>query len=461
MYKYFQLFGAGFLVSSVLGCSTLSVAPDDETHAFIVLGEQGRPLARVLTSAANCPSLQVDGVAQAMHTRMPAASMPLRATVYPSLAKASNFPLQTCDLQLPAGSKQVLLNGKPLPLPAEKITKIVVIGDTGCRIAGKHIQNCNDAEVFPFAKIAQAAANWQPQLVVHVGDYHYRETPCPEGESTCVGSPWGYGWDSWKADFFQPAKSLLQAAPWVFVRGNHESCRRAGQGWWRLLDPRPLQAGRDCNDEKNDAIGNYAEPYAVPLGDDAQLLVVDSSAAPNQALSKDDPAFAKYSAQYITLEHLSNQASYNFAAFHHPLLGIYVSKQNDGQYQFHPGNQALQSVFSQHNLLMMPPRVQTLLAGHTHTWQQLSFSSGHASNFIAGNAGSALDPHILPAQLPADAKAAANAVIDQHNTFAGFGFMTMERDAATHWQVKVWDKDGKLVKQCEIENRASRCQASE
>ncbi len=52
----------------------------------------------------------------------------------------------------------------------------------------------------------------------------------------CAGSPWGYGWDAWNADFFTPAAPLLAAAPWAAVRGNHESCARAGQGWWRFLD---------------------------------------------------------------------------------------------------------------------------------------------------------------------------------------------------------------------------------
>ena len=35
-------------------------------------------------------------------------------------------------------------------------------------------------------------------------------------------------------------KGCSPAAPWIVVRGNHESCSRAGQGWWRFLDPRPL-----------------------------------------------------------------------------------------------------------------------------------------------------------------------------------------------------------------------------
>ena len=81
----------------------------------------------------------------------------------------------------------------------------------------------------------------------------------------CAGSPWGYGWDAWDADLFTPARPLLAAAPWIVVRGNHESCNRAGQGWWRFLDPRPLVPGRDCNDPANDGIGDFSDPYAIPF----------------------------------------------------------------------------------------------------------------------------------------------------------------------------------------------------
>ncbi|MDW4746763.1 metallophosphoesterase, partial [Escherichia coli] len=82
---------------------------------------------------------------------------------------------------------------------------------------------------------------------LHVGDYHYRENACPPDVAGCQGSPWGYGWDTWQADLFQPAAPLMAAAPWVLVRGNHEECARAGQGWFRFLDPRPYSAARSCD----------------------------------------------------------------------------------------------------------------------------------------------------------------------------------------------------------------------
>ena len=117
-----------------------------------------------------------------------------------------------------------------------QIKRIVLIGDTGCRMKASEnaFQACNDSVKWPFAQVAQSAAALQPDLVIHVGDIHYRESPCPAGNAGCANSPWGYGFDAWQADLFEPAKPLLAAAPWVFVRGNHESCSRAGQGCSRV-----------------------------------------------------------------------------------------------------------------------------------------------------------------------------------------------------------------------------------
>lgn len=84
-------------------------------------------------------------------------------------------------------------------MPSPVIRRIVVIGDTGCRLKASEsaYQACNDSEAYPFATVAAHAAAWHLDLVIHVGDYLYRANPCPPGRSGCVGSPWGYGWDSW------------------------------------------------------------------------------------------------------------------------------------------------------------------------------------------------------------------------------------------------------------------------
>ena len=45
--------------------------------------------------------------------------------------------------------------------------------------------------------------------MIHVGDYIYREDPCPAGDEGCAGSPYGDNWPTWEADFFEPAGAAL------------------------------------------------------------------------------------------------------------------------------------------------------------------------------------------------------------------------------------------------------------
>ena len=87
---------------------------------------------------------------------------------------------------------------------------------------------------------AAAIAALAPDLVVHVGDFHYREAGCRPFNKGCEGSPHGDVWPVWEEDFFKPARPLLKAAPFVMVRGNHEECERGGKGWSLALDPYPF-----------------------------------------------------------------------------------------------------------------------------------------------------------------------------------------------------------------------------
>ncbi len=72
----------------------------------------------------------------------------------------------------------------------------------------------------------------------------------------CGGTPAGDNWEAWNADFFAPAAKLLAGAPWVFTRGNHESCDRSWRGWFYYLDPRPWDG--TCQE--------YSPPYTVKIG---------------------------------------------------------------------------------------------------------------------------------------------------------------------------------------------------
>ncbi len=430
------------------------------TTAYVVLGENGAPIARAVATAAHCPGIRIDGREERMDLRAAAATVPLRATRSdPADSKPSAFPVTTCEKTLPAQVRSAEIEGRMLPLPHGEVRRIVVIGDTGCRLkTGEEYQSCNDAAKYPFARVAAKAAEWKPDLVVHVGDYLYRENACPQRDGGCAGSPWGYGWDAWQADLFAPGAPLLQAAPWVVVRGNHESCARAGQGWWRFLDPHAFVAGRDCNEAKNDDKSDYSDPYAVPLGGGAQLIVLDTSNTSNDPIKADDVRRGKYLDTYAELERLAQREPYAILANHQPILGLAGKRDKQGEVKVRPSSRGISSVFVERNPAILPAQVGAMLSGHTHLWEQLSFRGDAPSQFIAGFSGTLEDVVPMPETLPDGASPAPGVVVDRASTWTyGFGFMTMERQGADRWQIKVWSANGDLVNDCELVARKSSC----
>jgi hypothetical protein len=435
-------------------------AADPIRAAFVVLGEDGASQARVITTAKACPAILADGKTVTMAVRAAPGTVPVRPSISdPADTKASAFPVLACEATLPGGAKAATVGGHRLPLPMAAPQRIVVIGDTGCRIKkiDKAYQACNDPKAYPFARVAAAAAAWKPDLVVHVGDYLYRENACDDAHPGCKGSVWGYGWEGWDADFFKPGAKLLAAAPWVAARGNHESCSRGGQGWWRFVDPRPLVTGRDCNAAKDDDTGDYSAPYAVPIGGGAQFIVMDSSKAANSAPKPDSHAYAEYRDAYAKYDALAAKAPYSIMVAHHPVLGPAAGIVN-GQMQLFPGNVALQSVWGPIKANFTPPNVKMLLAGHVHLWEELSFASDHPVQFVAGFSGTQEEEVPVPPVLPAGYQVAPGAVVADYSSFTvGFGYMTMYRNGPDKWDIEVHDVDGKVINLCKVNGSKSVC----
>src|SRR3984885_14387924 len=87
--------------------------------AWVELGEGGQAIARVVVSGpAECPQANVDGVSLAMTPRQPVPS---------------GFR-PVCEVALPSGAKSARVHGQLLALSHADPSRIVVIGDTGCRI---------------------------------------------------------------------------------------------------------------------------------------------------------------------------------------------------------------------------------------------------------------------------------------------------------------------------------------
>jgi hypothetical protein len=447
-------------LAGVLAAAAPARAAEAPIAAYVILGEGGQAVVRAVATGPQCPAVTVDGRARPMRLRAPAETEPLRPTQSSvENSKPSAFPALTCEARIPPGARAVSVAGQRLPPPVAMVRRIVVIGDTGCRVKqSDHAwQACNDPAKYPFATVAAKAAAWKPDLVVHVGDLLYRENPCPEGNTGCAGSPWGYGLDAWRADFFEPAAPLLRAAPWVMTRGNHETCNRAGQGWWRFIEPRPLTPGRSCNDPAQDVTGDYAPPYAVPLGGGAQIVVLDLSALGGKAIADTDSRAAQYRETYAKLDAFARRATYTFALDHYPMLGV-AAENKTGPVTLKPGNAAIQSVFGPLNRQLLPAKVDVLLAGHVHLWEQVGFSSAHPSQFIAGFSGTEEDVVPIPAELPPEVAPAPGARIAHFSSWVdGFGYMTLERRGARSWKVTVWNTRGEAVNHCTIVGRRSQC----
>ncbi|HTJ62422.1 MAG TPA: metallophosphoesterase [Alphaproteobacteria bacterium] len=433
--------------------------------AYVLLGPSGSRIARVVTVAEKCPTLSADGRVIPMQLRSAPGAAPLRPTASkPEFTKPSAFPARICEATVPAKARHASIGGQPLPLPPEAIRRIVVIGDTGCRIkaADRAAQACNDPTAYPFATVAKAAAAWKPDIVLHVGDYLYRENACPDGVAGCAGSPWGYGLDSWRADFLDPAAPLLKAAPWIFVRGNHESCDRAGQGWQRLLDPYPLAANRTCDDPANDTVGNFADPYAVPLGDGSQIVVWDTAMAGNGPFPAGDPRRGVYLANIKSIAALAKGAAHTILTNHHPVLGMAVFRDKQGGTRIVPSNLSLIDPLTEADPALYPASIDLLLSGHIHVWEQSSFGGKLPSQIVAGFSGTQEDIVPLPETVPADFKTAGGVVPDAFSSWVdGFGFMTMERTDAANWKVEIHDVAGAVVNRCTIAGRVSKCEVAQ
>lgn len=453
--------GTVLLVGACSVSTAIAAAPGDGATSWVVLGAGGRASVRTVTSSVDCPVIRADGRDHAMRVRAAAGVEPLRPTrSAPAMSKPSAFPVLTCEYELPAQTRAASVAGHPVPLSKPRPERIVVIGDTGCRLktADSAWQACNDPAAYPFARIAAAAAAWKPDLVIHVGDYLYRENPCPEGNAGCTGSPWGYGWDAWNADFFAPAAPLLSAAPWVMVRGNHENCTRGGQGWWRFLDPRELEPGRDCNDPADDALGDYQGAYVVPLGPDAQVVAMDIATSGEKALNAADPRFAQLSPIRNVLGKAGARGIFTIAAGHYPVLGL-AAHGPVGAERIEGESAGVQSAFAANGQAPIPVGIDIILSGHVHLWEHVSFGGTLPSQFIAGFSGTQEDVKPLPTRLPDGTEPAKGVLPQQFASWTeGFGWMSMERRGLRKWDVEVHSLSGEIVKRCTIEGNSSICQ---
>ena len=430
---------------------------------FTVTAANERSVVRAITRATQCPEIVWgDGARTTMQLRAQPATAPLRGDSTQNDAKPAVFDVLTCETDWAAGAMIATVAGQAVPAPRKDIRRIVLIADTGCRMKASEnaFQACNDKVLWPFADVARSAAALKPDLVVHVGDIHYRESPCPVDNTECASSPWGYGFDAWQADLFTPAAPLLAAAPWVFVRGNHESCFRAGQGWFRFIDAAPLVTERTCDSTALDAVADFSEPYAVPVGHGNQFIIFDSSKSSGKTYAVTDPAYRNHVSQMQKVAKLADAAQYSFFLSHHPLLAFAPVK---NKADVKPGgSQGLQSAFaSVYPQRLFPDKVSVLMHGHIHLFEAMSFSTAHPVSVVLGNSGSANEGR-APAQVALGTAAYPGALVEDYVARSEYGFATLDKvddGNASHWLLTEYDTQGTPAIICEIRDSKSRCRS--
>jgi hypothetical protein len=374
---------------------------------------------RLVTASPGCPILSVGGAAVATTERA---------------GPDEAFPNRVCSAPLPRGAHRIVVEGRTLPAPKVRPMRIVVIGDTGCRLKGIVAQHCNDPSGWPFARVATLAAATHPDLVIHVGDYYYRETPCPAGDGACAGSPYGDRWATWKAEVFDPAAPLLAAAPWVFVRGNHEDCKRGGAGWFRLFDAASTVT----------ACPAQSDTFAVELGD-LRLYVVDS-ADTDDVLAKDALVDA-FAARLKGVGHTDGEPSW--IVTHRPVWNVL---RLGGYLIGGPPSATERAAVKRSDLT----GVDLVLSGHVHNFASLSFGAARPAQLIVGTGGDTLDLDAAPP--PATGTPEVDGLPASAFSMGRFGYFVFDRDGAG-WRGAFHDLKDRVVATCRLRGRALSCRA--
>jgi Calcineurin-like phosphoesterase len=382
--------------------------------SWISYGPNG-PVARTIVTG-DCPSITID-----QHTHR------MRTHAEPG----EGYPVRTCEHAIPPEAKSVSIGKTELPVhKLGRTTRVAILGDTGCRRkVGSPAQNCGDPKAWPFARVAESIRAWNPDLIIHVGDYYYREATC-DSAGKCVKAP--YDWNRWNRDFFTPARELLPNAPWILVRGNHESCDRAAEGYFRFIDPRNYiwENTKTCKSNTD-----FTPPYSVSVAD-TEFIVYDSSAAKDG--TADPKQVATYAAQFGLLGKAKRDA---WLMLHHPIWIVSA---------YGPGTPTMWTAWDE---TKPAPPVALAVTGHVHLLELVSFTGATPPLAAIGNGGTALDK--APAGVVGQTvggRTISSAYVDDD-----FGWVAAQKNHDGDWAFTVMNEYGRARKACVLKGGALVC----
>ena len=389
------------LMTCMLPASAL--AHVTKTYNWVAYGDQSLVVRSVIAAGSNCPTVNVDGASLQLTSRASHSERP-EGFVNTKVCEAAGISLKTSQIVFEDGTTV------SIPVQGKTIARTLIIGDTGCRTPN---QDCTAGWGFPDA--ARNAAKEGADVLLHVGDYHYRE----HGVTGCANQVNdGDCWDSWALDFFDPAydANLLSAAPWVLARGNHEACSRSGNGWFYLLYPGDYPGKDNCDP--------YSPPYSTEVGD-RTIWVMDSSEIPS-ATDGFSPRVSIYEKQLATMNAAQKKGKPSWLLLHHPLWAM--SSFGSLTYSV---NRAWACAAVNGNLDNLEPTMEMIIAGHIHLFERLAFTDNKPMQFVFGGGGTELDqaPEVVtPAWFDSDS--------NRFSYLVNFDYGVV-KPVNKQWQIKV------------------------
>src|SRR4029077_11395538 len=113
---------------------------------WVEVGPDGASSVGAITEDL-CPRGIFDGIPAAMSVRAePGQKI--------DNVKPAAFPVRSCEVTVPQGAVAATLDGHVLPLARPNPQRILILGDTGCRLDRNVLQDCEDAAAWPFPRIA-------------------------------------------------------------------------------------------------------------------------------------------------------------------------------------------------------------------------------------------------------------------------------------------------------------------
>jgi hypothetical protein len=429
----------------------------------------------ILPTGARCPALSVTTEVDGARADRLIAMTARRAAPSTGTAFASIF---VCQAAIPAGAVEASVGATTIPaaLPAT-IKRVALLGDTGCRLKeGDPTQACSSASKWPIARVAASIERANPDVIMHIGDYFYREAACPSDMlARCGGSPAPVPGNSykdtdygWVADAIIPLSPLFAVAPIVMTRGNHEACFRGGNGWYLFFDPWAGSAQHCAPNAQGEVPDAVSKTWTadLPLGGmrTLHIAVVDSAYGYDAEISSwKDREAPLYKA--AALESKAQPGRESWLITHRPLFGIQQWVPDNGGAPYNTWIAADQTAAALPNL----DPFSLILGSHIHV-AQANQIPGMPGQLVIGNSGTQLEPSddfSLPAYGPLRSQETGAAMVPGmklpgNATFTWsalrFGFVIATPGAeAGQWSFSQRSTNGVEFARCALAKRQIHC----